>query len=359
MAIYPGKTKGTWRVVVWAKPAPGAKSKAHEKIVKGKWREALLFESRWCLDLEKHAVREYRTAPTFEEFSRDSYQPFIKARVSKSTWDNAYRWSLMALTEHFGRMRIPEISQVDVESFQSNWDGKPGTVNGYVVRLKSVLKYAHTRHRIEVQAFPDLEPLEDPRGHVKAWTLAQCGTLLATAHATSAWQVPMIIFGLNTGVRKGEIIACEWEWIDFPGQMIRIPVNEFWHPKNKKPREVPMAPVVRAMLEGPRKRIHSRWVFPNRDGVRHGDYPDKMFTALLERAGIEGSPHWMRHTFASQFLAAKPDLPLLGKLLGHSGTYVTELYGHLLPDHLATARGVVNIGQVTKTMAPTLAEKRK
>lgn len=357
MAIYPGKTKGTWRVVVWAKPGPGLPSKAHEKIVKGKWRDALLFESRWCLDLEKHAVREYRAAPTFEQFSRDSYQPFIKARVSKSTWSEAYRWSLMTLSAEFGQVPIPEISPVKVEAFQTRWKGKPGTLNWHVRRLKSVLKYARTRFGIDVQDLSEVEPIEDPGGDVKAWTVAQCLDLIATAHETSVWQVPMIVFGLNTGMRKGEIIACEWEWIDFHGAMIRIPVNEYWHPKSKKPREVPMAPVVRAMLEGQQR--HPRWVFPSRYGSRFAQYPDLAFTDLVERAGLEGTPHWMRHTFASQFLAAKPDLPLLAKLMGHASTYVTELYQHFLPEHLATARGVVNIGQITKTMAPTMAAKRK
>jgi hypothetical protein len=58
---------------------------------------------------------------------------------------------------------------------------------------------------------------------------------------------------------------------------------------------------------------------------------------------FKGGPHKARHTFASHFLRARPDLFLLGRVLGRSHSRVTELYGHLLPDHLAEARNVEDV----------------
>ncbi|AKU97966.1 hypothetical protein AKJ09_04630 [Labilithrix luteola] len=46
-------------------------------------------------------------------------------------------------------------------------------------------------------------------------------------------------------------------------------------------------------------------------------------------------------TFASKFLERMPDLFALARITGHSHTRVTELYSHLLPDHLAATRNVV------------------
>lgn len=67
--------------------------------------------------------------------------------------------------------------------------------------------------------------------------------------------------------------------------------------------------------------------------------------------GLKGGPYTLRHTFASNFLQRQPDMFLLAKLMGHDHTRVTEMYSHLLPDHLAAARNVVNF-------APTVGPAR-
>ena len=74
------------------------------------------------------------------------------------------------------------------------------------------------------------------------------------------------------------------------------------------------------------------------------DFPYDTFNLILETAGEPGTPHWTRHTFASHFLAKCPDMFLLAKILGHSTTYVTEIYAHLMPGQLARAVNAVNLG---------------
>jgi|HubBroStandDraft_1064217.scaffolds.fasta_scaffold06429_4 integrase len=85
----------------------------------------------------------------------------------------------------------------------------------------------------------------------------------------------------------------------------------------------------------------SPWVFPcstNRfegvKGERMAEFPDNTWRRVLKAAGLSGGPHKARHTFASHYLAAKPDVFRLGRILGHSHSRVTELYSHLLPEHL-------------------------
>ncbi len=72
------------------------------------------------------------------------------------------------------------------------------------------------------------------------------------------------------------------------------------------------------------------------------EFPDNAWRrVVVEHAKLKGGPHKARHTFASHLLAAKPDLFLLGRILGHSHSRVTELYSHLIPEHLVAARDVV------------------
>jgi site-specific recombinase XerC len=88
-------------------------------------------------------------------------------------------------------------------------------------------------------------------------------------------------------------------------------------------------------------------------GAQYAEFPNNTWDRVLKRATalareadqaarpINGGPHRARHTFASHFLSSKPDIFLLGRLLGHGHARVTELYAHLIPEHLAEARNVV------------------
>jgi integrase len=83
-------------------------------------------------------------------------------------------------------------------------------------------------------------------------------------------------------------------------------------------------------------------VFPSREGSRYAFWPVNLFDRARKAAGLAGGPHKLRHTFASHFLATTPDLYLLAQIMGHSHAKVTELYAHLLPDHLARGRAAVS-----------------
>jgi integrase len=70
---------------------------------------------------------------------------------------------------------------------------------------------------------------------------------------------------------------------------------------------------------------------------------------------FKGGPHKLRHSFASNFLAKKPDLYLLSKPLGHSSFKVTErCYAHLVPGYLDAGRNIV-----TATIPEMLPEAPK
>ncbi|MGO9838647.1 MAG: hypothetical protein ACLP1X_31085 [Polyangiaceae bacterium] len=58
-------------------------------------------------------------------------------------------------------------------------------------------------------------------------------------------------------------------------------------------------------------------------------------------------------------MQSKPDLFLLGRILGHSHTRVTELYSHFLPEHLAEARNVVTFAGAGERAADAVARVEK
>jgi integrase len=68
------------------------------------------------------------------------------------------------------------------------------------------------------------------------------------------------------------------------------------------------------------------------------------FKRAVLRAGLDPalSPHDLRHTFASRYLANGGDIFKLSRILGHSSVAVTEkTYAHLKPDAHAAGYGRV------------------
>ena len=98
-------------------------------------------------------------------------------------------------------------------------------------------------------------------------------------------------------------------------------------------------------------------MFPHSHGGQYAQFPKDLYWEIRDEAGLKGGPHTTRHTYASHFLKQVLDLFLLAKILGHSHQRVTELYSHMLPDHLARARNAMNLAPPIKTMAATMAGK--
>lgn len=338
MPNYPGKRPGTRRIVVWVKGKP------KERVIRGTKTEGSLFEARWRVELEANQ-HDVRSVPTFRELSTLKYSPFAKANLARSTW-RARKHVLVNLCEFFGKKKITQISASDTEAYKSerlDSGVSKGTINGEIRVMLTVLAWAKRNGYVVV--FPAVRYYRVPKGRVRIWTRAQVDKLLRVTAAKRPQLTRLLVFLVNTGCRKGEAIAAEWSWMDFRRGTVRIPATEEWSPKNGEAREVPMSDECRAILElSEEERLSERWVFPNRDGVRFTVFPDGVFKPLQTKAGVSGGAHTLRHCFASFYLEKKPDLPALAKILGHSTTRTTELYAHLLPEHLETSRNAVNIG---------------
>src|SRR5262249_7089180 len=69
--------------------------------------------------------------------------------------------------------------------------------------------------------------------------------LLSALSGTRSHLRPIVEIAINTGMRRGEILAMRWSWVDFARGYIHIPGAES---KTGKARSVPMNQVVRDVL---------------------------------------------------------------------------------------------------------------
>lgn len=334
MPIYPGRRPGTLRVVVWAKGKP------HEEICEGNKDDARMLEARMRLELRARGASQASTDVRFCDLC-ETYIPHARARLAGSTWTRREH-ILATLLEAFGDVLLSELSTEAIDAFVEARLGRhePSYINGDLRVLGAVLQFARSR-KLVVGEYTINWLREDTR-RVLCWTSAEVDRLLRSARKLDAELEPLLVFLVNTGCRKSEGVAAEWDWIDWRRRLLCIPVNERFRTKSRKPREVPLSDVLWSLLR--RRERSTPWIFPAPLGERYKGFPDLRYRRVRDAAGLTGGPHTTRHTYASHFLQAVPDLWELSAMLGHSHTRTTELYAHLLPDHHEKARNAVNLG---------------
>ena len=370
MPIYPGKKKGEHRVVVWCQGKP------HERVVKGKVKEAEAFEARWRVEIEQQgSPKEMRVSPTFYDCCVDHYEPFAKLHLGDNTWNSSRKYQIKTLltTElddkgtTLGSLRMTEHSAIWVGRYQTKRKQlglENISINNELNVYQAVRTYVRDVLKAPMAEFKWRRLKVRGRGKVTFWDELRMETFFTACEEVAPALLPISVFISNTGCRKGEAIVAESDWIDLDAAMIRIPINDYWQPKSNEPRDVPMCDTIGQWMS--KERLSRKFLFPNKKGIRYAVFPDKIFTRVVKAANrllcakdcpgrkdkakcdrrcptMRGGPHTLRHTFAAHFLKAKPDLPLLAKLMGHSESKTTETYVHFLESHLKEARNQVNL----------------
>jgi integrase len=140
---------------------------------------------------------------------------------------------------------------------------------------------------------------------------------------------PVVLLAMNTGLRKGELLALDWSDINLQARMLTVrPENA----KSGKQRHVPLN--IEAMT------VLRKWASQAGDsGSVFGIASVKTsWDTLLTTAQIENFRfHDLRHHFASRLVMAGVDLNTVRELLGHADLTMTLRYAHLAPEHLAAA----------------------
>jgi integrase len=343
---------GRWRKQI------SIKGVRHMLTFHGSKADTLAYEAQRRVELGQAPAKQ-GTVYGFETYCADIYKPYAKSTLRASTWNNSRKYQVETLILFFGRMKLPDIHEPEIEAYRQKRLAagiSKGTINDEVIRLGTALKYAREQKLpCSDPKIPHYKITRSNKDKVQCWTRDEAAKLLSTAKEHASWFYPLFLFLFETGARKSEPIALTWKRVDFTQKTVRIWNDETTQYEVKsREREVPLSDHLLLVLKEQKLRWgKSEYVFPTvtnrfegQAGEKMAEFPDASFTRILGLAGLKGSPHKTRHTFASLFLRAKPDLFMLGRILGHSHSRVTELYSHLLPEHLAEARGVVSFAPV-------------
>jgi integrase len=132
---------------------------------------------------------------------------------------------------------------------------------------------------------------------------------------------PAVLVSMNTGLRRGELLALRWSAIDFKHKQMTT------KGKSAQTEHIPLNSEVLEAFKNWRKQAP--------EGERIFPYASfkTAFGALLERAKITKFRwHDLRHHFASRLVQEGVPLNTVRELLGHGSLAMTLRYAHLAPD---------------------------
>jgi integrase len=222
----------------------------------------------------------------------------------------------------------------------------PKTANRYREILHRLFSWAMKQRGMKmpgrINPAAEVERYKEHAAEIRFLTLKQIDEQLEALqeHPQMRAMVAMLIYA---GLRREELIWLRHEDIDLktgPYGMLRIRAktvhDEYWQPKTRKNRAVPISSALRAILDQYAPRPNKgRWYFASPQGCRYD--PDN-FSSDLKRIQDEKGLKWtcldFRHTFGSQLAQKGESLYKISSLMGNSPEICRRHYAALIPESL-------------------------
>jgi integrase len=235
---------------------------------------------------------------------------------------------------------ITRLAQIDAQLLE-RWKGARraarkgnATINRDLSAIKAMLRKAVEWKYLREFPGAGVKRLKQTRGRLIFWSVAELGLLLRHCQLTHPEMVrgdghdwlTIAVLGARAGLRRGEIFHLQWDDVDLRRRVLSVTPKKGWDPKDYEQRHIPLPPDLVAHLAS-LKHV-SPWVIGHRPSL---ETMSVYFARIVRKAGLRGSLHTARHTYASHLVQAGVDLYTVSKLLGHADITQSQVYAHLAP----------------------------
>jgi integrase len=295
------------------------------------------------------------------DFVKDVYAPWLKATRPRNAANTLER-----IARHFSPWYVLPLDAITVDRIET-WTTKrrqagiaDNTIARDIAALSGVLSRAAKRGKLKTSPMAQVEkPTIDRNAQVRFLDKAEEKRLrtalqerdakkIAERVSGNEWReerkraakpvpayycdhlTPAVLVSLNTGLRRGELLALRWEDVDLKAALLTVQGTTS---KNAQTRHVKLNSEACKVLKQWRAQTpNAERVFPVTTSMK------KAWAALLTRAKVKDFRwHDLRHHFASRLVQASVPLNTVRDLLGHQSLTMTLRYAHLAPDNHSAA----------------------
>ena len=293
-----------------------------------------------------------------DHWYQNQCKPTIGAKTQTDYENRIYRH----IIPEIGQIPLNRLTAADLQQFyrQLKQGGRLQAVEQYGPGLSDrMVKCCHVTCRTALdQAVKQGLILKNPADACKTPTLRpkemqvlspeEIRRLLIQARENDCYE--LLLLELSTGLRRGEILALQWDDLDLCTGILRIERQVqrvrrelvISAPKTKSScRSIILPTPILGVLRDYRQSIRSRWMFPSpkkEDSPLDPAAVRKKLAKVLNRADCKHIRfHDLRHTFATHLYGATNDLLVVQRALGHRDVSTTQIYTHLVDGQLEEA----------------------
>ena len=326
---------------------------------------------------EKKAKEKLQLGDFLEKF----YRPWVEANRKTGKETMAI---LCSSFRFLFQQPIEELKKYELEQWRMkrrSEGSKAATINRLVTSLKAALNWGVDQDIIESNPFSRLKPLQEVDSEEKTrfltpeentrlmaalderearikterenhnnWLSARGKDLLPSLKKGGFvdYLKPLVILAMNSGIRRGSLLALKWGDVDIDKKTITLPAAIT---KPTKVLRLRMNQTVADTLTMWRSQSSDTspeaLIFPSsrKKGALMVN-TRRSWVKILKDAQIENFRfHDLRHDFASQLVMQGADLNVVRELLGHADMKMTLRYAHLAPESKLRAVELLDVGK--------------
>lgn len=286
----------------------------------------------------------------------DNYE---KERVKPRTYSRYQSIIGLHLVPEFGDISIENLKRRAIQEFLtkkkkegnllSGKDLSSASTNLMLTVLSMAFEYAIDMEVCEDNPCVRLKRIPEDSKKIDAFTRDEQKKIEAYIKSSDDRRLFGILLDFYSGMRIGELIALEWQDVDFDKGLIYINKTAYrdksktgeWEvcidkPKTKSSeRVIPLPTCIIELMKEYSITSKSNYVIENkkseRMSIRSYQY---IFEKITEKVGVRKlNFHAIRHTFATRAIECGMDIKTLSEIMGHKNASITlNRYAHSMLD---------------------------
>jgi integrase len=323
MKIYRRREGGSFWIDFY--DATGKRVRKSLKVTNKRAAERLADRIRARVESERLGlpVSVVRKSISFEAFAKEYLEHHASKKTDGGKVDECR--IRLHLLPYFKGMNLASITQADLVEYQTKRLGEdnkerrsgkytPSSVNRDLQLLKSVLSRAVEWGYLDRSPGQGFKLQREDNSRMRVLTPKEEARILKVSGTPLK---EFVVIGLNTALRKGEMLGLEWPHIDLQHKQLYVHKS-----KGGEPRRVPLNKKAVAALKRLKPRESGK-LFPIANNV------NRTFNHACKKAKVKGvTIHTLRHTAISRLIARVADIASVKEIAGHADIKTTYRYVH-------------------------------